>query len=145
MRFLGFSNHEKGALRQEISKWSMVCNTFSRSGWSVVRSVSLAKGGTSQKRPSLHLHEVPTRSNKVSSRTFRTSLELWCTLLQIQRLKLKHICSLSRVFELRCNSCKSSNFFMFYVTVTRLFSLIFCRDLETFLVSVFWGNMWLVI
>jgi hypothetical protein len=29
--------------RQEISKWPTVCSTFSRSGWSVVRSVSLAK------------------------------------------------------------------------------------------------------
>jgi hypothetical protein len=27
MRFLGFSNHEKGAPRQEISKWSKVCST----------------------------------------------------------------------------------------------------------------------
>jgi hypothetical protein len=35
--------------RQEISKWSTVCSTFSRSGWSVVRSASLAKGGTSKK------------------------------------------------------------------------------------------------
>jgi hypothetical protein len=47
--FLGFSNHEKGAPRQEISKWSRVCSTFSRSGWSVVRSASLVKGGTSKK------------------------------------------------------------------------------------------------
>jgi hypothetical protein len=32
MRFLlGFSNHENGAPRQEISKWSTVCSTFSRS------------------------------------------------------------------------------------------------------------------
>jgi hypothetical protein len=46
MRFLGFSNHEKGAPRQEISKRLTVCNTFSRSGWSIVRSASLAKGGT---------------------------------------------------------------------------------------------------
>jgi hypothetical protein len=46
MQFLGFSNHEKGALRQEISKWSMICSMFLRSGWSVVRSASLAKGGT---------------------------------------------------------------------------------------------------
>jgi hypothetical protein len=30
-RFMGFSNHEKGIPRQEISKWSMVCSTFSRS------------------------------------------------------------------------------------------------------------------
>jgi hypothetical protein len=51
MRFLGFSNHEKGAPSQEISKWSTVCSTFSRSGWSVVRSASLAKGSTSKKRP----------------------------------------------------------------------------------------------
>jgi hypothetical protein len=47
IRFLGFSNHEKGAPRQEISKLSTVCSTFSRNGWSVVRSASLAKGGTS--------------------------------------------------------------------------------------------------
>jgi hypothetical protein len=50
MRFLGLSNHEKRAPRQEISKWSTVCSRFSRSGWSVVRSTSLAKGGTSKKR-----------------------------------------------------------------------------------------------
>jgi hypothetical protein len=68
MRFLGFYNHEKGAPRQEISKRSTVCSTSSRSGWSVVRSRSLAKGGTSKKRPSPHLHKVPTRSNKVSQR-----------------------------------------------------------------------------
>jgi hypothetical protein len=71
MLFLGFSSHEKGAPRQEISKWSTVCSTFSRSGWSVVRSASLSKGGTSKKRPSPHLHKVPTRSNKVSPRTFQ--------------------------------------------------------------------------
>jgi hypothetical protein len=46
MRFLGFSNRKRGAPRQEISKWSTVCSTFSRSGWSVVRSASLVKGGT---------------------------------------------------------------------------------------------------
>jgi hypothetical protein len=69
MRFLGFSNHERGAQRQEISKRSTVCSTFSRSGWSVVRSAWLAKVGTSKKRPSPHLHKVPTRSNKVSPRT----------------------------------------------------------------------------
>jgi hypothetical protein len=74
MRFLGFSNHENGAPRQEISKWSTVCSTFSISGCSVLRSASLAKGGTSKKRPSPHLHKVPTRSNKVSPRTFQTVL-----------------------------------------------------------------------
>jgi hypothetical protein len=57
LRFLGFSNHEKGVLRQEISKWWTVCSMFSRNGWSVVRSASLAKGGTSKKRPSPHLHK----------------------------------------------------------------------------------------
>jgi hypothetical protein len=74
MRFLGFSNHEKEATRQEISKWSMVYITFSRSGWSVVRNASLAEGGTSKKGPSPHLHNVPTRSNKLSPRTFQTSV-----------------------------------------------------------------------
>jgi hypothetical protein len=74
MRFLGFSNHKKGAPRQEISKWSTVCSTFSRSGWSVVRSESLSKGSTSKKRPSPHLYEFPTRSNEVSSRTLQISL-----------------------------------------------------------------------
>jgi hypothetical protein len=47
---------------------------FSRSGWSVVRSASLSKGGGSKKRPSPRLHEVPTRSNKVSPRTLQTAL-----------------------------------------------------------------------
>jgi hypothetical protein len=49
---------------------------FARSGWSVVRSASLVNGGTSKKRPSPHLHKVPTRSKKVSPRTFQTSLVL---------------------------------------------------------------------
>jgi hypothetical protein len=74
MRFLGFSNHEKGALREEISKLSTVCITFSRSGWSVVRSTSLAKGSTLEKSPSTKLHKVPTLSNKVSPRTLQTAL-----------------------------------------------------------------------
>jgi hypothetical protein len=74
VRFLGFSNREKGALRQEISKWSTVCSTFSRSLWSIVRNMSLCKRGTSEKRPSPHLPRVPTRSNKVSPRTSQTAL-----------------------------------------------------------------------
>jgi hypothetical protein len=73
MRILGFSSHEKGAPRQEISKWSTVCSMFSRSGWSVVRSVSFDKGGTSEKRPLPHLHKVPTRSNEANPRTFQTA------------------------------------------------------------------------
>jgi hypothetical protein len=48
----------------------------SRNGWSVVRSATLAKGGTSKKRPSPHLHEVPTRSNKMSPRTLQTAFVL---------------------------------------------------------------------
>jgi hypothetical protein len=42
------------------SSWTQLITplTFSRSGWSVVRSASLAKGGTSKKRQSRHLHEV---------------------------------------------------------------------------------------
>jgi hypothetical protein len=83
MRFLGFSKREKGAPGQEISKWSTVCSKFSISGWSVVRSVSLAKGGTSKKRPSSYLHKVPTR---MSVRTFQTDLVHiyipWYVLLQ---------------------------------------------------------------
>jgi hypothetical protein len=47
---------------------------FSISGWSVVRSASLAKGGTSKNRPSPRLHKVPTQSNKVSPRTLQTAL-----------------------------------------------------------------------
>jgi hypothetical protein len=60
MRFLGFSNYEKGVPRQEISKWSEV----KWSGWSVVRNALLAKGGASKKRPSPHLHKVRTWSNE---------------------------------------------------------------------------------
>jgi hypothetical protein len=66
MRFLGFSHHDKGAPRQDFE----VIN----GGWSVVKSASLAKGGTSKKRPSPHLHKVPTRSNKMSPRTLQTAL-----------------------------------------------------------------------
>jgi hypothetical protein len=74
MRFLVFTNHKKRAPRQEISKWSTVCSTFSRSGWSVVRSASLAEGGASKKRQLQHLHKVPTRSSKVGPRTLQTAL-----------------------------------------------------------------------
>jgi hypothetical protein len=69
LQFLGFSNHEKGAPRQEISKWQTVSSTFSRSGWSIVRSALFAKGGILKKRPSLHLHKVLTQSNKASPQT----------------------------------------------------------------------------
>jgi hypothetical protein len=80
MRFLGF-NHEKGAPKSKppvpLSSWSlrqMVCSKFSRSGWSVVRSASLAKVGTSKKRRSPRLYKVPAQSNKVSPRTLQTAL-----------------------------------------------------------------------
>jgi hypothetical protein len=42
--------------------------------WSVVRGASLAKGGTSKKRPSPHFHKVSTRNNKVSPRNFQTTI-----------------------------------------------------------------------
>jgi hypothetical protein len=74
MRFLGSSSHGNRAPKQEISKWSKVCSTFARSGWSVVRSASLAKGFTSKKRLSPHLHKFPTRCDKVSPLTLHTAL-----------------------------------------------------------------------
>jgi hypothetical protein len=95
MRFMGFSNHEKGALRQEISKWSTVCSTFSGSGWSVVRRVSLAKGSTSKKRPSPHLHKAPTRSNKVSPRTLQTTL-VYSQLPSNTKDNINYKCSIGR-------------------------------------------------
>jgi len=45
--------------------------SLSRGGWSVIRSASLAKRGTLIKRLSLHFRKVPTRTNKVSPRTFQ--------------------------------------------------------------------------
>jgi hypothetical protein len=84
MRFVGFSNHDKGAPRSKppapLSSWSLrqtVCITFSKSGLSVVRSASLTKGGSSRRRPSPHLHKVSTQSNKVSPRTFQTALVIF--------------------------------------------------------------------
>jgi hypothetical protein len=65
-----------------LSSWNLrqtVCSTFLRSGWCVVRSATLAKGSTSKKRPSPHLHKVPTRSNKASPRIFQTALVYWTT------------------------------------------------------------------
>jgi len=58
------------------SSWTPLITlfTFSRSRWSVIGSISLAKRGTSKKRPSPYLHKVPTRSNKVSPRIFQTAL-----------------------------------------------------------------------
>jgi hypothetical protein len=58
------------------SVWTDLITPFTHSTyrWSFVRSSSLAKGGTSKKRPSSHLHKVPTRSNKMSPRTFQTAL-----------------------------------------------------------------------
>jgi hypothetical protein len=74
LQFLGFSNHKKWALRQEISKWSMLCSTFLRSGWSAVRSVFAKGEGTSKKRLSPHLYIVLTWSNKVSPWTLQMTL-----------------------------------------------------------------------
>jgi hypothetical protein len=63
MRFLGLSSYEKGALRQETSRWWTVCSTFSRSGRSVARSSLFAKGGMLKKRLSPHLHKVHESTN----------------------------------------------------------------------------------
>jgi hypothetical protein len=51
-----------------------ICSTFLKSGWSIVRSASLAKGSTLKKILSLHLHKVLIWSNKASSRTSQTAL-----------------------------------------------------------------------
>jgi hypothetical protein len=75
---------KKGPLKTTVT-------LFSRSGWSVVRSASLAKGGTSKKRPSPHLHKVPTRSNKVSQRTFQTALVYSCASSLSFKMKQKGI------------------------------------------------------
>jgi hypothetical protein len=77
-----------------LSSWSFrqtVDSTFSRSGWSVVRSASLAKWGTSKKRPSPHLHKVPTRSNKVNPRTFQTALVNSFSSLHGERFRTWHM------------------------------------------------------
>jgi hypothetical protein len=47
---------------------------FREVGGALLRSASLAKGRTSEKRPSPHLHKVLTRNNKASPRTFLTAL-----------------------------------------------------------------------
>jgi hypothetical protein len=51
------------ALQHVFEKWVGRC-----------KKCITCQGGTSKKRPSSHLHKVPTRSNKVSPRTFQTSL-----------------------------------------------------------------------
>jgi hypothetical protein len=51
-------------LQQVFKKWLRI-----------IRSSSLAKGSTSKKRPSPHLHKVLTQSNKVSPQTLKTVLE----------------------------------------------------------------------
>jgi hypothetical protein len=55
-------------------KRSTVCSTFSRSGWSLARNSSFAKGVLRKKIPSPHLHKVPTQSNMASPRTSQTVL-----------------------------------------------------------------------
>jgi hypothetical protein len=51
--------------------------TFLRSGWSVVRSASLPKGGTSKKRQSPHLHKVAIWINKACPRSFQTAVLIY--------------------------------------------------------------------
>jgi hypothetical protein len=60
--------------RPKMDSFKTTVTPFSRSGWNVVRSASLAKGGTSKRRPSPHLRKVPTRSSKMSPRTLQTTL-----------------------------------------------------------------------
>jgi hypothetical protein len=59
--FSGWWSNYKGRLK---SSWThhIIPFTFSQSGCSIVRSASLAKGGTSKKRPSLQLHKVPNHT-----------------------------------------------------------------------------------
>jgi acyl-CoA synthetase (AMP-forming)/AMP-acid ligase II len=66
--FLGWQSNYEGRLK---SSWTQLITpfTFSRSEWSVVRSASLAKAGTSKKRPSPHLHKTPTWSNNSDTLT----------------------------------------------------------------------------
>jgi hypothetical protein len=104
-----FSIYEKGALTSKppasLSFWSLrqtVCSTFSRSGWSVVRSALIAKGGTSKRRQSPHHHKVPTRSNKVRPRILQKALVVGVT-----RLWWCHICCFilnSDKIDTTCNS-----------------------------------------
>jgi hypothetical protein len=61
-----FRHPKKGSLKTTVTP-------FSRSRRSVLRSASLAKGDTSKKRPSPHLHKVPTRSNELNPRTLQTA------------------------------------------------------------------------
>jgi hypothetical protein len=71
--FLGWQSNYESCLK---SLWTHLITPFmfSRSGWSIVRSASLAKGGTSEKRPPPHLHKVPTWSSKVTPQTFQMAL-----------------------------------------------------------------------
>jgi hypothetical protein len=75
--------------------FKMTVTPFSRSGWSVVRSASRAKEGTSKNRLSPHLHKVPILSNKVSPRTLQTALvhQLLCISYQIpnRKISVKHL------------------------------------------------------
>jgi hypothetical protein len=42
--------------------------------WNPIRTSAIRSRVSSKKRPSLHLHKVPTQSNKASLRTFQTTL-----------------------------------------------------------------------
>jgi hypothetical protein len=64
---------KKGSFKKTIAP-------FSRIGWTVVKRESLAKGGTSKKGPSPHLHQVTTPSNKVSPRTLQMALVYFASL-----------------------------------------------------------------
>jgi hypothetical protein len=75
MHFLHHSTHFSKTCYRPMITSKFLASEFPFYGRkSLVRSASLAKGGTSKKRPSPHLHKVPTRSNKVSPRTLLTAL-----------------------------------------------------------------------
>jgi hypothetical protein len=56
--FWAFPTMQRELRSSSRSLRQTVRSTFSRSGWNVVRSASVAKRGTSKKRPSPHLHKA---------------------------------------------------------------------------------------
>jgi len=135
MWFLCFSNHEKVAPRQEILKWSTVCSTFLKSGWSVIRSALLAKGGTLKKRPSPHLHKVPTRSNKVGPQTLRIAPVLS---VQHSAMLALQLCWTSPIIWCILNIHEFSGFI--YTHIVRQFVVIILMDICLYLVFMLMAN-----
>jgi hypothetical protein len=74
MRFLGFSTMKREFLGKKFRTDQRSAARFREVGGALLRSALFAKGGTSKKRPSPHLHKVLTRSNKVNPRTLQTAV-----------------------------------------------------------------------